>query len=122
MSLIEASASVHQMGGQETRGARALYSILYWSRVLDRNVGSQPVQTKEDRAEREGVVFRLKLGTANVTTLYPREEGSVSGTKCLALTTLYFKREVWQCPLADFSWHSSFARKGTKCLASKRQG
>ena len=54
-----------------------LYSILYWSRVLDRNVGAQPVQTKEDRAESDGMVFRLNLGTANVTTLYPREEGSV---------------------------------------------
>ena len=62
-----------------------LYSILFWSRVLDRNVGAQPVQTKEDRAERDGKVIRLKLGTANVTTLY------------------HEKREVWVCPLADFS-------------------
>ena len=47
-----------------------LHSILYWTRVLDRNVGAQPVQTKEDRAESDGMVIRLKLGMANVTTLY----------------------------------------------------
>ena len=25
-----------------------LYKILYWSRILDRNVGAQPAQKKED--------------------------------------------------------------------------
>ena len=47
-----------------------LHSILWWSRVLDRNAGAQPVQTKLDRAGRNDEVIRLKLGTANVTMLY----------------------------------------------------
>ena len=67
-----------------------LFSILYWSRVLDRNVGAQPVQTKEDRAESDGKVVWLKLGTANVTTLYPREEGSVD------VSTQQFRKEGYQ--------------------------
>ena len=73
-----------------------LYSNLYWSRVLDRNVGAQPVQTKQDRAESDGKVIRLKLGTANVTTLYPREEGSVGvSTRRLQLAQ-QFRKEGYQ--------------------------
>ena len=73
-----------------------LYSILYWSRVLDRNVGAQPVQTEEDRAESDGKVIRLKLGTANVTSLYPREEGSVGvSTRRLQLAQ-QFRKEGYQ--------------------------
>ena len=53
-----------------------LYSILFWSRVLDRNVGTQPAQAREDRVRRCDEVVRLKVGTANVMTLYPREEES----------------------------------------------
>ena len=73
-----------------------LYSILYWSRVLDRNVGAQPVQTKEDRAESDGKVIRLKLGTANVTSLYPREEGSVGVSNRRLQLAQQFRKEGYQ--------------------------
>ena len=63
---------VHQrVAGKPEVQELDLHSILWWSRVLDRNAGAQPVQTKQDRAGRNDEVIRLKLGTANVTTLYP---------------------------------------------------
>ena len=52
-----------------------LYSILYWSRVLDRNVGAQPVQTREDRAESDGKVFRLKIGHGECHDAVPTRRG-----------------------------------------------
>ena len=55
-------------------------------------LGPQPVQTKEDRAESDGKVIGLKLGTANATTLYPREEGSVGvSTRRLQLAQKFRK-------------------------------
>ena len=71
-----------------------LYSILFWSRFLDRNFGTHSVQTKEDRVGRNEEVIRLKLGTANVTTLYPREEESVGvSTRQLQLAQQLRKEE-----------------------------
>ena len=48
-----------------------LYSILYWSRVPDRYAVTQPLQAREGRGRRCDEVVRLKVGTANVMTLYP---------------------------------------------------
>ena len=82
---------VHQMVTRKPQVQELdLYSVLYWSRVLDRNVGAQPVQTKEDRAESDGVVFRLN------STLYLREEGSVGMSTRRLLLAQQFRMEGYQ--------------------------
>ena len=73
-----------------------LHSILYWGRVLDWNVGTQLVQTKEDRVGRNEEVIRLKLGTASVTTLHPREQGSVGVSTRWLQSAQQFRKEGYQ--------------------------
>ena len=91
------SAVCAPKGDQEARGAKARSALDFvLESLLDRNVGTQPVQTKEDRVGRNGEVIRLKLGTANVTTLYPREQGSVGvSTRWLQLAQ-HFHKEGYQ--------------------------
>ena len=47
-------------------------------------LGLQPVQARADRVRRCDEVVKLKMGTASVMTLHPREEESmgVSGIPC----------------------------------------